>query len=132
MRAAYEGRRGWGRHSRVARARRRAAPLGTFPAPAPRQASARQAPPRLQIVTASLQATILSPTPTPAAAAPSGAAPRYSQDPAAAQSKAGGVSSIALNGTFYDSVPSSRRGVTSLVWAKPKMGFKANSGKHFE
>jgi hypothetical protein len=42
-------------------------------------------------------------------------------------SQAGGISTLSYNGTLYDGVNSSRRGVTSLTWKKPKMSFDANS-----
>jgi hypothetical protein len=57
---------------------------------------------------------------------------RFAEDPVAAQSQAGARSSLALNGSFYDDVEGQRRGVTSLNYPKPKMKFKANSGKQFE
>jgi hypothetical protein len=58
--------------------------------------------------------------------------PRFTEDAAAAQSQAGGVSSLFFGGALYDAVKSSRRGVTSLGWAKPKMSFRANGGKKFK
>ncbi|KAI8471595.1 MAG: coth protein-domain-containing protein [Monoraphidium minutum] len=57
---------------------------------------------------------------------------RFSQDPVAAQSQAGGVSSVSFGGRFYDAVGSERRGVTSLAYPKPKMTFRANGGREFE
>ena len=62
----------------------------------------------------------------PAAAA--GALPLlrwFAADARAAQSDEGAPASLAFNGSFYDNVAASRRGVTSLAWAKPKMSFKA-------
>ncbi|KIZ03262.1 hypothetical protein MNEG_4702 [Monoraphidium neglectum] len=56
----------------------------------------------------------------------------FAEDPVAAQSVAGARSSLALNGSFYDDVEGQRRGVTSLNYPKPKMKFKANSGKQFD
>eukprot|EP00775_Hariotina_reticulata_P008887 gene8887-9065_t len=48
----------------------------------------------------------------------------FAEDPGKAQSKdPGGISSIFWNGTFYDSVISHRRGVSTLGWLKPKMTF---------
>ena len=47
---------------------------------------------------------------------------------AAATTTQGHPSSISFNGVLYDNVAASRRGVTSLSWAKPKLKFQVPDG----
>lgn len=53
---------------------------------------------------------------------------RWSEDPVAAISSTGAPGSLAFNGLFYDNVLSTRRGVSTLNWAKHKLNFKIDSG----
>ena len=56
---------------------------------------------------------------------------RYTSNPAAAMSDAGGISTLSYNGSLYDGLHSNRRGVSSKAWKKAKMEFQANT-KSFE
>jgi len=56
------------------------------------------------------------------------AAYRFTENPAAATTTNGAPASLGFNGVFYDNVHGKRRGVTSLVWAKPKLKFAVPNG----
>lgn len=53
---------------------------------------------------------------------------RFTDNVAAATTQQGHPGSISFIGSFYDNVDGHRRGVTSLVWAKPKLKFKVPDG----
>lgn len=53
---------------------------------------------------------------------------RFTDNMAAATTTQGHPSSISFNGVLYDNVATSRRGVTSLSWAKPKLKFQVPDG----
>lgn len=49
---------------------------------------------------------------------------RFTENPGAATTVQGFAGSLGFQNAFYDNVFGQRRGVTSLVWAKPKLKFK--------
>lgn len=53
---------------------------------------------------------------------------RFTDNAAASTTVAGQTGSLSFNGVFYDNVFGARRGVTSLLWAKPKLKFDVPNG----